>query len=171
MSWLDQSAIWSSIGAEGSATLCFFGPPVNFLGGSHRFYPLKERRKAKVRRPSGPPCLPVQDGGRGKPKMGLVAIRDVRMSHGSARTWGPRLWSTAFNVCSAAEPDLMQASQTREGIHSVIQHPARWAFSAAAAAQIMCILLPHLETTLPFSPAVHCQVATSLLHLSTQRKD
>lgn len=43
MSWLDQSAIRSSIGAEGGATLCFFGPPIHFLGGSHCFYPLNER--------------------------------------------------------------------------------------------------------------------------------
>lgn len=49
MSWLDQSAIRSSIGAEGSATLCFFGPPIHFLGGSHCFYPLKEREKKKQR--------------------------------------------------------------------------------------------------------------------------
>lgn len=103
--------------------------------------------------------------------MGLVAIGDVRMPRGSARTRGPGLRSTTFNFCSAAEPDLMQAGQTREGIHSIIQHPVRWAFSAAAAAQIMCVLLPHLETSLPFSPAVHCQVATTLLHLSTQRKN
>lgn len=45
------------------------------------------------------------------------------------------------------------------------------AFSAAAAAQVLSVLLPHLETTLPFRPAAHCQVATSFLHLSSQRKN
>lgn len=55
MSWLDQSAIRSSIGAEGSAALRFFGPPIHFLGGGHRFYPLKGNKKTKVRRASGAP--------------------------------------------------------------------------------------------------------------------
>lgn len=78
MSWLDQSTIRSSIGAEGGATLRFFGPPIHFLGGSHRFYPLKERRKAKVRRPSAPPVTPrCRTGGWDKPQMGLVATRRV----------------------------------------------------------------------------------------------
>lgn len=44
-------------------------------------------------------------------------------------------------------------------------------FQCCSCSQITCVLLLHLETTLPFSPADHCQVATSLLHLSTQRKN
>lgn len=171
MSWLDQSAIRSSIGAEGGATLRFFGPPIHFLGGSHRFYPLKERRKATVRRPSSP-------------RVSTCRTEDV-----ASQGWG--WWPSEMCVCRAAlqgrgDPgcgaprstfaQLQSLTwcwqvKTREGIHSIIQHPVRWAFSAAAAAQIMCVLLPHLETTLPFSPAVHCQVATTVLHLSAQRKN
>lgn len=96
MSWLDQSAIRSSIGAEGGATLCFFGPPIHFLGGSHCFYPLKERGKSKGWKTEQCPETPVQNRGRGNWRMGLVAAGYVQMPRGSARARRTGLCSTTF---------------------------------------------------------------------------
>lgn len=114
MSWLDQSTIRSSIGAEGGATLCFFGPPIHLLGGCHCFYPLKERRKAKLRNQA---AFHVLDGGPGKSRVGLAAVTDVCTPCGSAGTWAPS------NFCSAAAPDLTQPvsqERTRTALPSVL---------------------------------------------------
>lgn len=140
------------------------------LGAATAFILWKKEENQRWEDQAAPVSLPGMED-IGNPRTGVVAIRDMRMPCGSARTWGPGLQSTALNSCSAAESGLMQASQTREGIHGIISILHAGAFSAAAAAWIMCVLLPHLETALPFSPATHCQAATSLLHLSSQRKN
>lgn len=155
MSWLDQSAIRSSIGAEGGATLRFFGPSIHFLGGSHCLYPLKERRKAEMRWPEGL-CVST-----------CRTWHSKRMSetcaHGAVKDVG--IWG-AFSSCSAAEPDLRQGGQTG-GSPSIIQHPARWAFCAANDVSPPS----SFRNSSASQPSLGCQVATSVLHLSSQRKN
>lgn len=151
MSWLDQSAIRSSIGAERGATLRFFGPPIHFLGGSHRLYPLKERRKAEVRWPEG------------------LCVSMCRTRHSKDSDGG------SVRMCGCVEPSTPAQLQSltggrevrQEGSPSIIQHPARWALSAANDVRRPS----SFRNSSASQPSLHCQVATSVLHLSSQRKN
>lgn len=135
MSWLDQSAIRSSIGAEGGAALRFFGPPIHLLGSSHCLYPLKETRRAGVRRPRGSVS---PRAGRGVPRTGLVAV--------ALGGWED-LWSLQLLLGCRAQ---LEAGKSGRRVLPVLSSSLH---AGLAVLQMICALLPHLETALPLSPA------------------
>lgn len=136
MSWLDQSAIRSSIGAEGSATLCFFGPPIHFLGGSHCFYPLKEREKEKQRLRDRTVHMPS-----------LWRKEDV-----ANQARGCQMCRALQGLCSRIMSETCSAVEPGMSWGHSQHYTTLRAFSAAAAAQVTPVLLPHLETTPLFRP-------------------
>lgn len=99
--------------------------------------------------------------GHGIPRTGMVAVGNVCLwLCKDVRICG------ACNSCPTAEPDSRQEFR-QECSSSIIQHPACWAFSAAND-----VSLPSsFRNSSASQPSLHCQVATSVLHLSSQRKN
>lgn len=92
------------------------------------------------------------------PRTGMGLLEPC--ARGSVRMWGSVEPSTPAQL-----QNLTRGREARqEGSPSSIQHPAHWAFSAAND-------LSSFRNSSASRPCLHCQVATSVLHLSSQRKN
>lgn len=104
----------------------------------------------------------------------ILCKREGKQGEMSRRALCPHVLSEMWLCEGLQSLQLLLSCRGREvrqeGSPGIIQHPQLWAISAFSAANDVCPPSSFRNSSAS-QPSLHCQVATSVLHLSSQRKD